>query len=62
MNTSLIVVLMLVDYCTKNKIKLFFASTASVYNKPKVQPIKEDSPCTPHTVLWSWKILHRKSN
>ena len=32
-----------VDYCTKNKIKLFFASTASVYNKPKVQPIKEDS-------------------
>ena len=44
-----------VDYCTKNKIKLFFASTASVYNKPKVQPIKEDSPCTPHTVYGAGK-------
>lgn len=45
----------IVDYCTRNKIKLFFASTASVYNKPKIQPIKEDSPCTPHTIYGAGK-------
>ena len=44
-----------VDYCSKNKIKLFFASTASVYNKPKIQPIVEDSPCTPHTIYGAGK-------
>lgn len=44
-----------VDYCTKNQIKLFFSSTASVYNKPKRQPIEEEDPCTPHTIYGAGK-------
>lgn len=45
----------IVNYCAKNSIKLFFASTASVYNKPKRQPIQEEDPCTPHTIYGSGK-------
>lgn len=44
-----------VDFCTKNKIKLFFASTASVYNSPKRFPIQEDDPCVPHTIYGAAK-------
>lgn len=44
-----------VDYCTKNKIKLFFSSTASVYNRPKRQPILESDPCVPHTIYGAGK-------
>lgn len=44
-----------VDYCAKNNIKLFFASTASVYNKPKRQPIQEIDPCVPHTIYGAGK-------
>ena len=44
-----------VDYCSKNNIKLFFSSTASVYNKPKRQPIQEEDPCTPHTIYGAGK-------
>ncbi len=44
-----------VNYCAKNKIKLFFSSTASVYNKPKRQPIQEEDPCTPHTIYGAGK-------
>lgn len=45
----------IVNYCAKNNIKLFFSSTASVYNKPKRQPIQEEDPCTPHTIYGSGK-------
>jgi UDP-glucose 4-epimerase len=44
-----------VDYCYKNHIKLFFASTASVYNKPERQPIQENNPCVPHTIYGAGK-------
>lgn len=44
-----------VDYCCKNHIKLFFASTASVYNKPERQPIQENNPCVPHTIYGAGK-------
>ena len=45
----------IVNYCAKNNIKLFFASTASVYNKPKRQPIQEEDPCIPHTIYGAGK-------
>lgn len=45
-----------IDYAAKNGIKLFFASTASVYNKPKRLPIKEDDPTNPHTIYGSAKL------
>ncbi len=45
-----------VDYCAKNNVKLFFASTASVYQKPKVFPIKEDIACYPHTIYGAGKL------
>jgi len=44
-----------VDYCAKNKIKLFFSSTASVYNSPKRFPIEEEDPCVPHTIYGASK-------
>lgn len=44
-----------VDYCGRNNIKLFFASTASVYNNPKRFPIEENDPCEPHTIYGSAK-------
>ena len=44
-----------VKYATEIGAKLFFASTASVYNKPKIQPITEDSICAPHTIYGAGK-------
>lgn len=44
-----------VKYCAENNIKLFFASTASVYNKPKRFPIEETDPCEPHTIYGAAK-------
>ena len=45
-----------VDYCSKNNVKLFFSSTASVYQKPKVFPIEEDIACYPHTIYGAGKL------
>ncbi|HWQ96421.1 MAG TPA: GDP-mannose 4,6-dehydratase [Candidatus Methylomirabilis sp.] len=45
-----------VDFCAKNKIKMFFSSTASVYQKPKILPIKEDVACVPHTIYGAAKL------
>ena len=45
-----------VDYCAKNNVKLFFASTASVYQKPKVFPIEENISCSPHTIYGAGKL------
>lgn len=44
-----------VNYCANMKVKLFFASTASVYNNPKRFPIEESDPCEPHTIYGSAK-------
>jgi len=44
-----------VKYCAENNIKLFFASTASVYNNPKRFPIEETDPCEPHTIYGAAK-------
>jgi len=44
-----------IDFCTKNGTKMFFSSTASVYQRPKVFPITEDSVCEPRTVYGSGK-------
>lgn len=44
-----------VKYCADNNIKLFFASTASVYNNPKRFPIEETDPCEPHTLYGAAK-------
>jgi UDP-glucose 4-epimerase len=44
-----------VKYCAENDIKLFFSSTASVYNNPKRFPIEETDPCEPHTIYGSAK-------
>ena len=44
-----------VKYCAENNIKLFFASTASVYNNPKKFPIQETDPCEPHTIYGAAK-------
>jgi len=46
----------IVDYCAKNKIKLFFASSASVYDSPKKFPILESDPCIPPTLYGSAKL------
>jgi len=45
-----------VNYCSKNNVKLFFSSTASVYQKPKVFPIEEDIACYPHTIYGAGKL------
>jgi UDP-glucose 4-epimerase len=45
-----------VDFCAKNKIKIFFSSTASVYQKPIILPIKEDIACVPHTIYGAAKF------
>ena len=42
-------------YCAENNIKLFFSSTASVYNNPKRFPIEETDPCEPHTIYGAAK-------
>ena len=44
-----------VNFCTKNNIKLFFASTASVYNNIRKFPIQEDHHCEPHTIYGAGK-------
>lgn len=44
-----------VKYCAENNIKLFFSSTASVYNNPKRFPIEETDPCEPHTLYGAAK-------
>ena len=44
-----------VKYCAENNVKLFFSSTASVYNNPKRFPIEETDPCEPHTLYGSAK-------
>jgi UDP-glucose 4-epimerase len=44
-----------VNYCAENNIKLFFSSTASVYNNPKRFPIEEEDPCEPHTIYGAAK-------
>jgi len=44
-----------VKFCAENDIKLFFASTASVYNNPKRFPIEETDPCEPHTLYGAAK-------
>lgn len=44
-----------VQFCALNKVKLFFASTASVYNNIKKLPIKEDDNCYPHTIYGAGK-------
>jgi UDP-glucose 4-epimerase len=43
------------EFCAANKIKMFFASTASVYNNPKRFPIEETDPCEPHTIYGAAK-------
>jgi UDP-glucose 4-epimerase len=45
-----------VDYCSKNNVKLFFSSTASVYQKPKILPVKENIACYPHTIYGAGKL------
>lgn len=45
----------IVEFCAANKIKMFFASTASVYNNPKRFPIEETDPCEPHTIYGAAK-------
>jgi len=44
-----------VKHCAENNIKLFFSSTASVYNNPKRFPIEEIDPCEPHTLYGAAK-------
>lgn len=44
-----------VNHCAKYGLKLFFASTASVYNNPKRFPIEEIDPCEPHTLYGAAK-------
>lgn len=47
--------LKVIEFCAKNNVKLFFASTASVYNNPKRFPIEETDPCEPHTLYGAAK-------
>jgi len=44
-----------VNHCAKYGLKLFFSSTASVYNNPKRFPIEEIDPCEPHTLYGAAK-------
>lgn len=45
-----------VNYCAKNKVFLYFASSASVYASPKKFPIMEDDTCIPPTLYGSSKL------
>ena len=45
----------IVDFCAHHNVKLFFASTASVYNKPQRFPIAETDTCQPHTIYGAGK-------
>lgn len=44
-----------VKHCAEFGRKLFFSSTASVYNNPKRFPIEEIDPCEPHTLYGAAK-------
>jgi UDP-glucose 4-epimerase len=44
-----------VNHCAQYGLKLFFSSTASVYNNPKRFPIEEIDPCEPHTLYGAAK-------
>ena len=44
-----------VKFCAERGIKLFFSSTASVYNNPRKLPILESDPYEPHTLYGSAK-------
>ena len=46
----------IVDFCYKKRAKLFFASSASVYNKPKRFPIEETDLKNPHTIYGAGKL------
>jgi len=46
----------LIDWVSKYHIKIFFASSASVYQSPKTLPIKEEDPCNPHTIYGAGKL------
>lgn len=47
----------LIDWASRyNQIKLFFASSASVYNKPKRLPIEETDNCNPRTIYGAGKL------
>lgn len=45
-----------VEYCYRNKIKLYFSSTASVYQNIKRLPIRESDVGTPHTIYGASKL------
>lgn len=45
----------IVEFCSRKNIKMFFSSTASVYNNPKKFPIEETDPCEPHTIYGASK-------
>jgi UDP-glucose 4-epimerase len=45
-----------VKHCAENKIRLYFASSASVYASPKRFPIEEYDPCIPPTLYGSSKL------
>ncbi len=56
-----------VDYCGRNRIKLYFASTASVYQNIRRLPIKEEDVGTPHTIygaakLYTEHLIHTYDN
>ena len=44
-----------IEFCANKKIKLFFASSASVYASPKRLPIKETDLCQPYTIYGAGK-------
>lgn len=46
----------LIDWISKYNIKLFFASTASVYASPKKFPIEETDNCNPYTIYGAAKF------
>jgi UDP-glucose 4-epimerase len=56
-----------VDYCARNKVKLYFSSTASVYQNIKRLPILEEDTGTPHTIygaakLYTENLIHTYNN
>ncbi len=47
----------IIDWASRyHHIKLFFASSASVYKSPKQLPIKETDNCTPKTIYGAGKL------
>ena len=56
-----------VDYCARNRIKLYFSSTASVYQNIIRLPIHEEDTGTPHTIygaakLYTENLIHTYNN